>query len=424
MEISELLASRRIKTAKSAFRIAFHSYLSNREQAFNRIDVESLKNKAREIKKRSIENLKQLKEKAVESLEVQGIKVFEAKDAEEAKRIALELIPEKTVIAKSKSNTINEIGLKEALKGRNELVETDCGDFIVDLCEEESTHPVTPALHIPIDRIAQKIGEKFKVKLEPLPEKIVEYVKNYIRKRIVEADVGLTGANFISSDGSIIILENEGNISLISRLPEKHVVIAGIDKIVPTVEDGVTLCKAAAVWGTGTSLPTYISIISSPSKTADVEKKIVYGLQGAKEVYLILVDNGRSKAIEQGLGEILYCINCGSCLYFCPVYRQVFDSYGLHHFGGIGVSKLAFTNDLKEAFDRGLYYCTTCQACKVNCPVGIDVPEIMKKLREFAVNNKIETETNKKMIENVRASGNPFGEEIKEGKIPEKLYCC
>jgi L-lactate utilization protein LutB len=422
MELSELLASKRIKTAKSAFRIAFQSYISNREQTFGRIDVESLKNRAREIKKCSIQNLKQLKEKAVETLQLQGVKVFEAKDAEEAKKIALKLIPEKTLIAKSKSNTINEIGLKEALKGRNEVVETDCGDFIVDLCEEESSHPVTPALHIPIDRMVQKIEEKFKVKLEPSPEKIVEYVKSYIRKRIAEADVGLTGANFISSDGSIIILENEGNISLISRL-EKHVVIAGIDRIVPTAEDAVTLCKAAAVWGTGTSLPTYINIISSPSKTADVEKKIVYGMQGAKEVYLILVDNGRSKAVEQGLGEILYCINCGSCLYFCPVYRQVFDSYGLHYFGGIGVSKLAFTNDLKEAFDRGLYYCTTCQACKVNCPVGIDVPEIMKKLREFAVKSRLETESNKKMIENVRAYGNPFGK-VEEGKIPEKLYCC
>jgi L-lactate utilization protein LutB len=421
MEVSELLASKRIKTAKSAFRIAFQSYVSNREQTFGRIDVESLKNKAREIKERSIKNLKQLKEKAVENLQLQGVKVFEAKDAEEARRIALKLIPEKTLVAKSKSNTINEIGLKEALKGRNKLVETDCGDFIVYLCEEESSHPVTPALHIPIDRIVQKIEEKFKVKLEPLPEKIVEFVKSYIRKSILEANVGLTGANFISSDGAVIILENEGNISLVSRL-EKHIIIAGIDRIVPTAEEAVTLCKAASVWGTGTSLPTYINIISSPSKTADVEKKIIYGMQGAKEVYLILVDNGRSKAVEEGLGELLYCINCGSCLYFCPVYRQVFDSYGLHYFGGIGVSKLA-VNDLKEAFDRGLYYCTTCQACKVNCPVDIDVPEMMKKLRELAVKSKLETENNKKMIENVRAYGNPFGK-VEEGKIPKELYCC
>jgi iron-sulfur cluster protein len=423
MELSKLLVSERIKTTRISFEEAFSTYVANRQQALEKVDAENLKRKAREIKERSIAKLESLKKKAIENLKENGIKVFEAKNAEEARNIALELIPEEELVVKSKSNTINEIGLLEVLEGRNEVIETDCGDFIVNLCEEQSTHPVTPALHIPMEKILKKIEEKFKVKLGKSPEKIIEWVRSYVREKINNAKIGLTGANFISSDGCVIILENEGNISLISRIPEKHVIIAGIDKIVESLEDAMLLCKIAAVWGTGTTLPTYINIISSPSKTADIQKKIVYGAQGAKEVDLILVDNGRSKAIEQGLGEILYCINCGSCLYFCPVYRQVFDNYGLHYFGGIGVSKLAFINDLKQAFDRGLYYCTICQACKVNCPIGIDVPEIMKKLREFSVNSKIETETNKKMIENVRAYGNPFGK-VEEGKVPKELYCC
>jgi iron-sulfur cluster protein len=423
MELSKLLVSERIKTTRISFEEAFSTYVANRQLALAKVDAENLKRKAREIKERSIAKLESLKKKAIENLKENGIKVFEAKNAEEARKIALELIPEGELIVKSKSNTINEIGLLEVLEGRNEVIETDCGDFIVNLCEEQSTHPVTPALHIPMEKILKKIEEKFKVKLEKSPEKIIEWIRSYVREKINNAKIGLTGANFISSDGCAIILENEGNISLISRIPEKHVIIAGIDKIVESLEDAMLLCKIAAVWGTGTTSPTYINIISSPSKTADIQKKIVYGAQGAKEVDLILVDNGRSKAIEQGLGEILYCINCGSCLYFCPVYRQVFDNYGLHYFGGIGVSKLAFTNDLKQAFDRGLYYCTTCQACKVNCPVGIDVPEIMKKLRELAVKSRLETESNKKMIENVRVYGNPFGK-VEEGKVPRELYCC
>jgi iron-sulfur cluster protein len=423
MEIDKLLASERLMVAKVSFEKAFKAYKANRQQAIAKLDAESLKKKAREIKERSIANIESLKKKAVESLVANGIKVFEAKDAEEARKIALELIPEGELIVKSKSNVINEIELLKCLEGRNEVIETDCGDFIVSLCEEQPTHPVTPALHIPIERIVKKIEEKFGVKLEESPEKIIEWVRSYLREKISVAKVGLTGANFISSDGSLIILENEGNISLVSRIPERHVVITGIDRIVETVEDAITLCRVAAIWGSGTNFPAYINVISSPSKTADIQKNIVYGAQGAKEVYLILVDNGRSKAVADGLGEILYCINCGACLYFCPIYRQVFDSYGLHYFGGIGVSKLAFINDLKTAYNRGLYYCTTCQACKVECPVGIDIPKVIKSLREHAVKNGIETEANKKMIGNVRVCGNPFGT-VEEGKIPKELYCC
>ena len=191
----------------------------------------------------------------------------------------------------------------------------------------------------------------------------------------------------------------------------------------PSIEDTLLVCRASAIWGTGASWPAYVNLISSPSKTADIQKKIVKGAQGAKEVYLILLDNGRKKAIEDGLEEALYCINCGSCLYFCPVYRQIFDNYGFHYLSGIGITKTSFMNSLAKAFEKGLYYCTTCKACKQNCPLEIDVAELVKKVREKAVINKIETEANKKMIENVKKFGNPFGE-IKEGEIPKELYCC
>ncbi|MGC8812545.1 MAG: LUD domain-containing protein, partial [Candidatus Aenigmatarchaeota archaeon] len=212
-------------------------------------------------------------------------------------------------------------------------------------------------------------------------------------------------------------------ISLVSKLVEKHVIVTGIEKIVPSIQDAITVCQALAIWGTGTSLPSYINIISSPSKTADIQKEIVYGAHGPKEVFLVLVDNGRSKMMKNGLSEILYCINCGSCLYFCPVYRQLFDNYGYKYFGGIGTAKVAFINDLKKSFERGLYYCTTCEACKINCPLEIDIVEIVRKLREVCIKEKIETEGNKKMIENIREYGNPFGK-IEEGKIPKELYCC
>jgi iron-sulfur cluster protein len=423
MSLSEILNSSRIKNAKIASEKAFRQYLLYREKSFEKVNIQSLKKELRRIKEYSVSNLEELKKKTVENLKSQGIKVFEAKDAKEAKEILLKIIPKGEKIVKSKSNLMNEIRLKEFLKKRNEIIETDCGDFLVEVCGEASTHPVTPALHIPIEKIVEKIEEKFNVELEKSAEKIVSWVREYLRKEILSSRIGLTGANAISSDGGIFILENEGNISLVSKLVEKHVIVAGIDKIVPTIQDAMTICQALAIWGTGTSLPSYINVISSPSKTADIQKEIVYGAHGPREVFVVLVDNGRSKAVENGFGEMLYCINCGSCLYFCPVYRQIFDNYGYDYFGGIGTIKTAFINDLKTAFERGLYYCTTCQACKFNCPLDIDVAKLVKELREISAEQKIETEGNKKMMENIREYGNPFGK-IEEGKIPKELYCC
>jgi len=423
MNLKEVLISERMVSARKAFGPAFGSYTTNRINALKKVDENTLKEKLRGIKKNSIDNLEQLKKQAIQNLKAQGIKVFEAKNAREARKIIERIIPGGKLVVKSKSNTINEIELVEHLKKRNKFIETDCGDFLVQICEEEGTHPVTPALHIPIEKMVEKINKKFKVRVEPTPEKIAEWVRGYLKSKILEARFGLTGANAISADGSIVILENEGNISLVTRLPEKHIVVAGIEKIVPSLEDAMLVCQASAIWGTGASWPAYINVISSPSKTADIQKKTVWGMHGAREVFLILLDNGRTEAIKNGFQESLYCINCGSCLYFCPVYRQIFDNYGLNYLSGIGISRIAFTNGLKTAFERGLYYCTTCTACKENCPLEIDIPGLVKKVREKANKKKMETRTNRKMIDNVRKAGNPFGE-IREGETPKELYCC
>ncbi|MDI6826609.1 MAG: LUD domain-containing protein [Candidatus Aenigmarchaeota archaeon] len=424
MDLKKVLASERIKFGKELMEQASTNYMKNRDEALRGINEEELKEKVKKIKEFSIVNLESLKKKAIENLEKQKIKVFEAKDAKEACEIALRLIPKNELIVKSKSNTIKEIGLLEILKKRNKLWETDCGDFIVQITDERASHTLSPALHIPIEKITQKIKEKFGVKLKEDTEEITNWIKEFLRKKIIEAKIGLTGANFISADGAIFIVENEGNISLVSRLPEKHIIFAGIDKIVPTLQDAITLSYTSGIWGSGVFMPSYINVIGSPSKTADVKKELIFGMHGAKEVYLILVDNGRKKIIEDGLKELLYCINCGGCLYFCPVYRQVLDNYGFHYIGGRGVGMTLLQEGEEKAFDNGLYYCTTCQACKENCPFEIDIPELMRKLRKRSVEKGLETSVNERMMENIRAIGNPFGEEVKEGKIPKELFCC
>ncbi len=424
MNLDKVMKSERIKQGKEMVKIATVNYTKNRADSLKKINKKEFKERIRKIKEYSISNLEKLKKETIKNLEERHVKVFEAKDAKEARKIALKLIPEKELIVKSKSNTIKEICLLEKLEGRNEYWETDCGDFIVQVTEEHGVHCVSPSLHIPMEKIVKKIKEKFNDKVKPDPKAVTKWVREFLREKLIKAKIGLTGANFISADGAIFIVENEGNISLVTKLPEKHIIFAGIDKIVPTAEDGMTLSKAAGIWGSGVTMPGCVNVIGSPSKTADIQKKLVWGMHGAKEVYLILIDNGRKEMIKQGFGELLYCINCGACLYPCPVYRNILDNYGLHYFGGRGIGMTVFQESLKKGFDRGLYYCTGCELCKENCPMEINVPEFVKKLREKAVKKNLETDVNSKMMANVRTSGNPFGEDVKEGEIPDKLYCC
>ncbi|MEM5793120.1 MAG: LUD domain-containing protein [Candidatus Aenigmatarchaeota archaeon] len=424
MSLEKTLNSERIMVGKKVVVGSYEKYLKNRKTAQEGLDINSLKQELISIKKYSIENLEELKKKAIENIKKQNIQVYEAKTAVDARKILLKLIKRREKVVKSKSNVFNEIGVEKYLLKRNELTETDCGDFIVQITGEKTAHPVTPAIHIPIEKILEVISKKYKKKLKKDPKEITNWVRDHIKRKILEADVGITGANVISSDGGIFILENEGNISLVSRLPKKHIIVTSIDKIVPTTKDAITICKAAAIWGSGVPLPTYINVISSVSRTADIQKELVWGMYGPREVHLILVDNKRTEMIKEGFRELLECINCGACLFPCPVYKNVLDEYGLHYFGGRGVGITTFQEGLKEGFERGMYYCTTCGACKENCPLDIDIPDVIRRLREKAVKNNLETQVNQEMMDNVRTSGNPFGEDIKDGKLPDKLYCC
>lgn len=424
MEIEKIIKEKRIANSKKAFKIAYRRYYLNRSEALKNINLKELKERARKIKEKCIENLDNLVDITLENLEKNGIKTFFAKNSKDAIKILKKIIPEGEVIVKSKSNVIKEIGFEEAFSKRNKIIETDCGDFVLQICGEKATHPVTPALHLSIDKIVNVIRKKFGINLRKRPEDIVKFVSKYLRSKILASKYGLTGANFITSDGSVVIVENEGNISLLSRIPKYHVIVSTVDKILNNLEEAMFFSKILAIYGTGTSAVSYINVISSPSKTADIEKKIVYGMHGAKEVYLILVDNNRLKISKTDLKEVLYCINCGACLYSCPVYRQIFDYYGKNYFGGIGISKTFVLEGIGQAYNSGLYFCTTCSSCKDVCPLSIDVPNLIVRLREISVKNRLETKSNMEMIENIEAFGNPFGSSGDKKILPEKLYCC
>jgi len=399
-----------------------YSYKDKRDKLLSEEEKETFREELRKIKEDSINNLIELKKKAIENLTKNGIKVIEAKDSKEANKKIREIIGKEKLVIKSKSNTANEIALNDALKDK-ELIETDLGDFIVQIFEGEDLHPVLPAVNLTPEEISKKIKEKFGVNVKATPEEIAKFVREHLREKIFKAKVGITGANIISSEGSIFILENEGNISLTSRIPDKHIILTSFDKIVGTREESLKIVKTAGVFGTGQDYPVYVSIISGPSKTADIQNKLITGAQGAKEVYLILLDNKRSEILNSEFKELLYCINCGACLNFCPVYHQIFTRYGAKYFPGAkGIISSYFKESNKDAYNNGAFFCTTCQQCKENCPMKIDLSSLMRDLRKELVKKGVEPETVNEMIKNIKHYGNPFGD--LGGKTPDKLYCC
>jgi len=396
-------------------------YRRKRDSALSFSERERLREEVYQMKKSIFDHLAEAQAKTIDNLTKNKIKVFLAKDDVEARQIIASLAGDARIILKSKSNIADEVDVKKALPGQ-EVVETDLGDFINQVLGEEDLHPVMPAFHLAPEKIVAKFYQKFGRKIEATPQAIAEFAREQIRKRIVEAEVGLTGANAITTDGQIIILENEGNISLVSRWPKRHIILSGIEKLVPDLDAAMKIVKASAVWGTGQAWPIYVSIIAGPSQTGDVQNKLVIGAQGAKEVYLVLVDNGRSRLIESGLGELLYCLNCGACLNFCPVFHNLGRGYGDKYLGSKGIVFTALSRGLLEAKKSNAYACTLCSACFANCPAKINLPELMKKIRQKLNGAALSTEANKKMIANIEKFGNPFGD--LSGEPPKSLFCC
>jgi len=410
------------ETKENIWKVVFE-YKAKREKTLADLglDPEKFRDEFRKMKEGAFRDMENLRKTAIANLEKNGIKVFEAKNIAEAQKILKDLTAGEETIIKSKTSAADEIEIDKILGDK--LVSTDLGDFIMSIAGARDMHPVFPSYHLSPKQISEIIKQKFGEDIPADAKSIAAFARKYLRKKMVEAGAGITGANVITADGRIVVLENEGNISLVSRLPEKHIIISGWEKIVPTVEDAMKVVRAAAVWGTGQDWPVYVSIISGPSKTADIQNELVVGAQGAKEVYLILLDNGRGQMLKDGFEEFLYCINCGACLNFCPAYHQLGTKYGDKYLGSKGIILSAFMAKLLRAKESGCYSCTLCSACAENCPAKIDLPGMMKKIRTKLNAENLETEENKKMIGNTRKFGNPFGE-IGDDGTPKELYCC
>ena len=342
-----------------------------------------LPERLRSVKEYALQNMPALVEQAKTRLEENGCRVFIARDEWEAREYIINIVDSGPVI-KSKSNVGKEMGLVEALEDKGvQVVETDLGDWINQLLGCAASHPLAPAIHIPIARISRAFSELVGRELPEDVNQLVGVARKQLRSIMESAPFGITGANAIAADtGTIILMENEGNIRTVTSLPGTHIVVAGINKIVPTFEDGALVVQAASVHGVGQDFGTYMSAISGPAPVVEGQQS------GPREVHVVLLDNGRSKAINEGFEEAFYCINCGSCQNFCPVYGSIGNSFGKKYIGGIGVVQTAFTRSLAEAEEAGLSACLGCGTCLQACPNRIDTPDMISRLRSRVLADK------------------------------------
>ena len=342
-----------------------------------------LKERVKAIREHSINHMEELIEKATVRLQENGVEVVLAEKSENALEAIYSIVKDQKMVAKSKSNTAGEIGLNEFLEDKGvKVVETDLGDRIVQLDpDSRPSHPIGPASHLRMDDIAKIISNEFKINVKPEPRVILNIIKEEVLLKLSKCSVGITGANSVAADdGSILTVHNEGNINLVSML-DTHIVIVGIDKLVETIEDAVSVVKLETIFASGKTVPAYMNVISSPSKTADIEQILLKDMYGARRVVVILIDNGRSQAIQEG-GECLLCIGCGSCIVSCPIYNAVGYEFGYkRHLGGRGVVLSSFIEGKESCFDSGLFTCTLCGLCTLECPVGVRTSHLIKELR-------------------------------------------
>jgi len=345
-------------------------------------NLENAKRKAHVIKWKVMENLDKFLPEFEANFQKRGGKVIWANDAEEAQREILQIMQRtnaKTVV-KSKSMVTEEIHINEFLEQHNiESLETDLGEYIVQLLGQPPYHIVTPAMHLSKEDIAALFHERFDTPPDATPEQLTLKARELLREKYLQADVGITGANFLIADtGSVAISENEGNARLCTTFPKIHIAIVGIEKIIPSIADLGLFWPMLATHGTGQNLTVYNSIISGPRQADETD--------GPEEMYVILLDNGRTNLLaqkEQRQG--LYCIRCGACLNACPIYKNVGGyTYNTPYSGPIGSVITPHMRGMED-YKHLSYASSLCGNCSEVCPVKIEIHKMLLANRRDAV---------------------------------------
>jgi L-lactate dehydrogenase complex protein LldF len=342
-------------------------------------EYQELRNQANLLKKHTIDHLDFYLELFEKNVLAHGGKVVYCADSQEVADFVLSLAKERKarLIVKSKSMTTEEIHFNERLeKHQLEAVETDLGEYILQLAHQRPYHIVAPALHLTRYDVAEIFTKNLGVENEVVIEKQTMIARKTLREKFLQADIGVTGANFLVADsGAVVVVENEGNARLSSSAPKIHIAVAGIEKLIPRAQDLGVFLTLLGRSATGQPLTVYTSFLSGPQRPGEID--------GPDEFYVVLLDNGRTKLLaDPEKRQSLYCIRCGACLNHCPVYRKIGGhNYPWIYSGPIGaIITPQFHGVLKDPWLP--FASSLCGACAEVCPVKIEIPKLLLKLRE------------------------------------------
>jgi L-lactate dehydrogenase complex protein LldF len=353
-------------------------------------DLEVARQRAYALKAKAINNLDKYLIEFEANFSKHGGKIIWARDAKEAQDEIVKVLKRfgtKTVV-KSKSMVTEEIHLNDILEKEGiESLETDLGEFIVQLRKEAPYHIVTPAMHLSKEDVAKTFHEEKGTPLDYTPQQITEYVRNFLREKYLSAQAGITGGNFLIADiGGVALTENEGNGWLTTAFPKVHIAIVGIEKIIPSLADIELFWSLLATHGTGQNVTVYNSILTGPKMDGETD--------GPEEMYVVLLDNGRTKLLEQQeQRRALYCIRCGACLNACPIYQGIGGhAYASPYSGPIGSVITPQLWGMKE-YKHLSYSSSLCGRCTEVCPVKIDLHKLLLYNRRDSVKEKFSSST-------------------------------
>jgi iron-sulfur cluster protein len=374
-ELHESLDNDFLRTTLDNFAVA---YRAGRANAFKDIDVRALIREIADSKDDATARFDELYKQFKANAEASGAHVHFAKDADEANSIIVGIAKASDCkkIVKSKSMTAEETLLNHALEDEGlEVVETDLGEWIIQLRHEGPSHMVMPAIHLSRYQVGDLFSEVTGKKQDAEIEKLVKVARRELRQKYVEADMGITGANFaVAETGGIGLVTNEGNARLVTTLPRVHVALMGTDKLIPSLHDALRILKVLPRNATGQAITSYVTWITGANECAT-------GTDGKKEIHYVILDNGRSEMSKDPLfSQVNRCVRCGACANVCPVYRLVGGhKMGHIYIGAIGLILTYFFHGKDKARNL-IQNCINCEACKDVCAGGIDLPRLIKEI--------------------------------------------
>jgi L-lactate dehydrogenase complex protein LldF len=363
---------------RQALTTATTRFIAMRRGAFAEFpEGDALRDRAREIKEATLARLDHYLEQLVDAVEARGGHVHYAASPAEARAIIVDIARAagaRTVV-KSKSMATEEIDLNEALlQAGIAPVETDLGEYIIQLAGERPSHIIAPAIHKTKGQVAELFTRHLHRPVAADPEALTRVARAELREKFFQAEMGVTGANFAVADsGTIVLVTNEGNGRMVTSLPRVHVAVMGVEKVIPSMSDLVVFLAILAKSATGQKLSAYTTLVQGPRAPGELE--------GPEEFHLVLLDNGRVAQLGGPLRESLACLRCGACLNVCPVYRQIGGhAYGYTYPGPIGILLTALQHGTSSVVDLA-HASSLCGACAEACPVRIDIPRMLIELR-------------------------------------------